>query len=67
MKTWTYKSRINRANKKVRELPLQGVQVQSLVRKVRSHMLHGTAKKKKKLCDAAKAVFKGKYRALCLH
>ena len=30
-------------------------------------MLHGTAKKKKKLCDAAKAVFKGKYRALRLH
>ena len=27
--------------------PLQGAQVQSLVRKLRSHMLHGTAKKKK--------------------
>ena len=28
-------------------LPLQGVRVQSLVRELRSHMLHGTAKKKK--------------------
>ena len=28
-------------------LPLQGVQVRSLVRELRSHMLRGTAKKKK--------------------
>ena len=34
-------------NKKESVLPLQGVWVSSLVRELRSHMLHGVAKKKK--------------------
>ena len=37
-------------------LPLQGVQVQSLVGELRSCVLHGTAKKKKKGKDNKKKI-----------